>query len=130
MAEDVPSRQNNKDVQGKSCATQKENLPLLHKGVQKIINKRKLPGMNQEGRQAEENPCGLANRDAYFSGYVSDPGEGNGTPLQQSCLGNPTGEEPVGYSPWGCKVPDTTYRLNNNKHVRNTDFRAYMEGRR
>ena len=34
------------------------------------------------GRQAEENPCGLANRDAYFCGYIRDTGEGNGTPLQ------------------------------------------------
>ena len=42
----------------------------------------------------------------------------------------PLAEEPVGYNPWGCKVSDTTYQLNDNKHVRNTDFRAYMEGRK
>ena len=31
------------------------------------------------------------------------PGEGNGNPLQYSCLENPTGQRSlVGYSPWGC----------------------------
>ena len=29
--------------------------------------------------------------------------EGNGNPLQYSCLGNPTDRGPVGYSPRGCK---------------------------
>ena len=36
-----------------------------------------------------------------------DPGEGNGNPLQYSCLGNPRQEDPsllqAGYSPWGHK---------------------------
>ena len=37
------------------------------------------------------------------------PGEGNGNPLQYSCLGNPHGQRSlVGYSPWGCKESDTT----------------------
>ena len=32
------------------------------------------------------------------------PGEGNGNPLQYSCLENPMDEEPVaGYCPWGHK---------------------------
>ena len=31
------------------------------------------------------------------------PGEGNGNPLQYSCL-----ENPMGYNPWGCKELDTT----------------------
>jgi len=32
------------------------------------------------------------------------PGEGNGSPLQDSCLENLHGQRsPVGYSPWGCK---------------------------
>ena len=33
-------------------------------------------------------------------------GEGNGTPLQYSCLANP-----MGCSPWGCEESDTTERL-------------------
>ena len=37
------------------------------------------------------------------------PGEGNGNPLQYSCLENPHGQRSlVGYSPWGCKELDIT----------------------
>ena len=32
-------------------------------------------------------------------GLGRSPGEGNGNPLQYSCLENPMNEEPVGYSP-------------------------------
>ena len=31
------------------------------------------------------------------------PGEGNGNPLQYSCLGNPMHRGLAGYSPWGHK---------------------------
>ena len=30
-------------------------------------------------------------------------GEGNGNPLQYSCLENPVHKEVLRYSPWGCK---------------------------
>jgi len=33
-----------------------------------------------------------------------DTGEGNGNPLQSSCLENPTNRSLVGYSPWGHRV--------------------------
>ena len=37
------------------------------------------------------------------------PGEGNGNPLQYSCLENPMeGRSLMGYSPWGCKELNTT----------------------
>ena len=37
------------------------------------------------------------------------PGEGNGHPLQYSCLGNSMDRGAGGlYSPWGCKELDTT----------------------
>ena len=38
------------------------------------------------------------------------PGEGNGNPLQHSCLGNPMDRERslAGYSPWGHRESDTT----------------------
>ena len=40
------------------------------------------------------------------------PGEGNGNPLQYSCLENPMdGRSLVGYSPQGRKESDTTERL-------------------
>ena len=38
-----------------------------------------------------------------------DPGEGNGNPLNYSCLGNLHGQKSlVGYSPSGCKESDMT----------------------
>ena len=36
-------------------------------------------------------------------GLERSPGEGNGNPLQCSCLKIPWTEEPAGYSPQGCK---------------------------
>ena len=42
-------------------------------------------------------------------GSGRSPGEGNGNPLQYSCLENPMDGE--GYSPWGRKESDTTERL-------------------
>ena len=42
-------------------------------------------------------------------GSGRSPGEGNGYPLQYSCLENPTDKRSlVGYSPWGHKESDTT----------------------
>ena len=42
------------------------------------------------------------------SGWGRSPGEGNGNPLQYSCLENPHGQRSLaGYSPWGCKEWDT-----------------------
>ena len=38
-----------------------------------------------------------------ISGLGRSPGEGNGNPLQCSCLGNPMDRGVVGYSPWGHK---------------------------
>ena len=45
-------------------------------------------------------------------GSARSPGEGNGIPLQYSCLENPLdGGTWLGYSPWGCRESDTTERL-------------------
>ena len=42
-------------------------------------------------------------------GSGRSPGEGNGNPLQYSCLANPHGQRSlVGYSPWGSKESDMT----------------------
>ena len=41
-------------------------------------------------------------------GSGKSPGEGNGTPLQYSCLENSMDRSLVGYNPWGCKESDTT----------------------
>ena len=49
-------------------------------------------------------------RDAgLIPGSGRSPGEGNGNPLQYSCLENPHGQRRLaGYRPWGRKEPNTT----------------------
>ena len=42
-------------------------------------------------------------------GGEDPPGEGNGNPLQYSCLENPMNGGD--YGPWGCKESDTTEQL-------------------
>ena len=43
-----------------------------------------------------------------ISGSGRAPGEGNGNPLQYSCLEKSHGQRSlVGYSPWGCKELET-----------------------
>ena len=42
-------------------------------------------------------------------GLGRSPGEGNGYPLQYSCLENPHGQRSLaGYGPYGCKESNTT----------------------
>ena len=42
---------------------------------------------------------------------------GHGNPLQYSCLKNPHGQRiPAVYSPWGCKVSDTTEQISITAH--------------
>ena len=55
------------------------------------------------GSVGKESAC-----DAGDPGSIPEwrrsPGEGNGNPLQYSCLGDPMAD----YSPWGHKESDTT----------------------
>ena len=56
-------------------------------------------------------------RDAgSIPGLGRSPGEGNDSPLQYSCLGNPMDGEAwrATYSTWGLEESDTTERLNND----------------
>ena len=57
------------------------------------------------------------------------PGEGNGNPLQYSCLENPQGQRSLaGYSLWSCKESDVTKPLNHHHHHSKVDFNiAYYE---
>ena len=49
-------------------------------------------------------------------GWGRSPGEGNGNPLQYSCLGKSHGQRSlVGYSPWGHKELDRTQGVNKKK---------------
>ena len=53
--------------------------------------------------------AGDAGDKGSIPGLGSSPGGGRGNPLQYSCLENPHGQKSlVGYSPQGCKEPDTT----------------------
>ena len=54
-------------------------------------------------------PCGSSGKESLPSardqgsipGLGRSPAEGNGNPLQYSCLGNPMDRSLLGYSPWG-----------------------------
>ena len=48
-----------------------------------------------------KNPTANAEDVGSISGLGKFPGEGNGSPLQYSCLGNPRTEEPGGLQPKG-----------------------------
>ena len=53
-----------------------------------------------------------------YTSLLVNEGEGNGNPLQYSCLENPHGQSSqVGYSPWGCKEWDRTERLTLSVHI-------------
>ena len=54
------------------------------------------------GGSAVKNPPAKAGDGGLIPGLGKPPGEGNGNPLQYSCLGNPMD------SPWGHKDLDTT----------------------
>ena len=64
---------------------------------------------SSDGKESacQEGDAGL------IPGSGRSPGEGNGNPLQDSCLGNPLdkGAWQATHSPWGCKESDTTERL-------------------
>ena len=65
------------------------------------------------GGSVVKNPLG----NAGDPGSGKFPGEGNGNPLQHSCLENPHGQRSlVGYSPWGRKESDTTEQLSTAQH--------------
>ena len=45
--------------------------------------------MGFPGGSVAENPPAKAGEEGLTAGWGRSPGEGNGNPLQQSCLGNP-----------------------------------------
>ena len=68
------------------------------------------------GSDGKEFACNAGDLDSIpRSGRF--PGEGNGDPLQYSCLENPHGQRsPVGYSPWARKELDMTTSLSLSLH--------------
>ena len=60
------------------------------------------------GSDGKESACNVGNLGS-LPGLGRSPGEGNGNPLQYSCMENSHGQRSLmGYSPWGCKESDTT----------------------
>ena len=59
------------------------------------------------GSDGKESACNAGDQ-GLISGSGRSPGEGNGNPLQYSCLGIPQTKESGGYSPQGHKELDTT----------------------
>ena len=60
------------------------------------------------GTDSKESACNVGDLGS-IPGLERSPGEGNGNPLQYSCLENPHGQRSlVGYSPWGRKESDMT----------------------
>ena len=55
-----------------------------------------------------KNPLANAEDVSLIHGLGRDPGKGNGSPLQSSCLGNPWMEEPRVLQSMGHKESDMT----------------------
>ena len=66
------------------------------------------------GTDGKESACNAGDPGSFPESGRS-PREGNGNPLQYSCLENPTDRSLAGYSPWGHKVSDTTKWLTNTQ---------------
>jgi len=65
--------------------------------------------MDFSGSSASKESACNAGDPSLIPGLESSSGEGNGYPLQYSCLEKPQGQRClVGYSPWGHKELDTT----------------------
>ena len=86
--------------------------------------------------RGKESACnaGDAGDAALIPGLGRSPGEGNGNPLQCSCLGNPMDKEPAGYSPQGHKESDMTkltrkqipnWRHNNLQKTTSIDSKTF-----
>ena len=66
------------------------------------------------GSDGKESACSAGDLSS-IPGSGRSPGEGNGNPLQCSCLENPYGQRSLaGYSPWGHEELDTTEQLSTH----------------
>ena len=70
------------------------------------------------GSDGKESACSVGDL-GLIPGLGRSPGEGHGSPLQCSCLGNPHGQRSlVSRGPWGCQESDTTERLSTYTYER------------
>ena len=65
--------------------------------------------------QLVKNPPASVGDAGSIPGSRRSPEEGNGSPLQESCLEIPWTEEPRGLQSMGLQESDMTEQLNNNK---------------
>ena len=69
------------------------------------------------GLVGKESACNAGDLNS-IPGSGRFPGEGNGNPLQYSCLDESHGQRTLaGYSPWGHKESGTTEPLNMHAHT-------------
>ena len=79
------------------------------------------------GSDGKESTCNAGDL-GLIPGLGRSPGEGNGNPLQYSCLENPHGQRSlVGYSPWGPKESDMTEQLSTAQHMPKTELSKIPE---
>ena len=74
------------------------------------------------GSDGKESACNAGDPGSTPGSGIS-PGEGNGNPLQYSCLENSTDRD---CSPWGCKELDMTERLTLSCSLYTTWFRVFI----
>ena len=90
----------------------KLDLEKAEESRDQIANIYWLPG----GSDGKASACN-AGDPGLIPGSGRSPGEGNGNPLQYSCLENSMdGTSLVGYSPWYHKESDTTEQLHSLWH--------------
>ena len=76
-----------------------------------------ISGPSPGGSDDKESACHTGDL-GWIPGLRRFPGEGNGSPLQDSCLENPHGQRSlVCYSPWGRKESDTTEQLRHTRFL-------------
>ena len=72
----------------------------------------------EKGEKQSKGQCQGKGHTFHNCRDVKSLGEGNGNPLQYSCLENPHGlRRLAGYSPWSRKELDMTERLNTHTHT-------------
>ena len=69
------------------------------------------------GSEVKVSACNVGDPGS-IPGSGRSPGEGNGNPLQYSCLADPMERSLVDYRPWGCKESDITERLTHIDFLR------------
>ena len=70
------------------------------------------------GSVSKESACN-ASDPGSIPGSGRSPGEGNGNPVQYSCLENSTDRALMGYSPWGLKELGTSEQLTLTMYMYN-----------